>query len=124
MLGRMVVTKRRRIFEDGGRDANMFLMCTMMWSLPSQMKKWQAGALCVGGPCKYVLKEGSGVTDNFLLENVVRSTRTRYSDDVAKVLGKALLWSIFSPDGDYLPQALQDRVNTTIMLYYLLVRTL
>ncbi len=83
-----------------------------------------AGRLCVGGPCKYVLKEGSGVTDNFLLENVVRSTRTRYSDDVAKVLGKALLWLIFSPDGDYLPQALQDRVNTTIMLYYLLVRTL
>ena len=52
-----------------------------------------AGRLCVGGPCKYVLKEGSGVTDNFLLEHVVRNTRTRtrYSDDVAKVLGKALL---------------------------------
>ncbi len=42
----------------------------------------------------------------------MRNTRTRYSDDVAKVLGKALLWLIFSPDGNYLPQALQDRVKT------------
>ena len=43
----------------------------------------------------------------------MRNTRTRYSDDVAKVLGKALLWwLIFSPDGDYQPQALQDRVKT------------
>ena len=42
-----------------------------------------AGRLGVGGPCKYGGKEGSGVTDNFLLENVVRCTRTRYSDDVA-----------------------------------------
>ena len=42
----------------------------------------------------------------------MRNTRTRYSDDVAKVLGKAFLWLIFSPDGDYLPQTLQDRVKT------------
>ncbi len=71
-----------------------------------------AGRLCVGGPCKYVVKEGSGVTDNFLLENVVPNVRTRYADDVAKVLGKALLWLIFSSDSDYLPQALRDCVRT------------
>jgi hypothetical protein len=54
-----------------------------------------AGRLFVRGPCKYVVKEGSGVTDNFLLENVVPNVQMRYSDDVAKVLGKALLWSNF-----------------------------
>jgi hypothetical protein len=71
-----------------------------------------AGKLCMGGPCKYVVKEGSGVTDNFLLEYVVPHVRTRYSDGVAKILGKALLWLIFSPHSDYLPQALRDRVQT------------
>jgi hypothetical protein len=32
-----------------------------------------AGRLSIGGPCKYVVKEGNGVTDNFLLE------RSQYS---------------------------------------------
>jgi hypothetical protein len=44
-----------------------------------------AGRLCIGGPCKYVLKEGSGITGNFLLEYVVPSIRTRLSASVAKV---------------------------------------
>jgi hypothetical protein len=30
-----------------------------------------AGKLCVGGPCKYAIKDGSGVTDDFLLQHVV-----------------------------------------------------
>jgi hypothetical protein len=64
----------------------------------------------MGGPCKHAVKEGSGVTDNFLLEHVVPIVPTWHSDGVAKVLGKALLWLIFTPDGNHLPQALRDRV--------------
>jgi hypothetical protein len=30
-----------------------------------------SGRLCIGGPCKYVVKADSGITDNFLLERVV-----------------------------------------------------
>jgi hypothetical protein len=72
-----------------------------------------AGILCVGGPCKYVLKEGCGVTDNFILEHVVPNIRTRYSDAVALVLGKVLLWFVFTPEGTaYLPQTLCERVRT------------
>jgi hypothetical protein len=60
-----------------------------------------------------VVKEGSGITDTFLLEHVVPNVRIRYPDDVAKVLGKALLWFIFSPDSsNYLPTALQDCIET------------
>jgi hypothetical protein len=47
-----------------------------------------AGRLCVSGPCKYMVKVGSGVTDNFLLENVVPNVRTRYSDDCGKGSGQ------------------------------------
>jgi hypothetical protein len=71
-----------------------------------------AGRLCMGGPCKCVVKEGSGIADNFLLKHVVPNVRTRRSDGVAKVLGKALLWLIFTPDGDHLPHALRERVRT------------
>jgi hypothetical protein len=70
--------------------------------------------LCIGGPCKYVVKEGSGVTGTFLLEHVVPNMWTQYPDDVAKVLGKALIWFIFSPDSsNYLTTPLQDCVATT-----------
>ena len=65
-----------------------------------------AGRLCIGGPCKYALKEGTGITDNFLVQHVVPMIRTRFSQGVALVLGKALLWLLFSDAGrDYLPPA-------------------
>jgi hypothetical protein len=71
-----------------------------------------AARLCIGGPCKYVVKEGSGITDTFLLEHVVPNVWICYPDDVAKVLGKALLWFIFSPDSsNYLPTPLQDCIE-------------
>ena len=70
-----------------------------------------AGRLCIGGPCKYALKEGTGVTDNFLVLHVVPMIRTRFSLGVALVLGKALLWLLFSDAGrDYLPPAYRVRV--------------
>eukprot|EP00957_Ditylum_brightwellii_P128807 9825481-Ditylum_brightwellii.AAC.1 len=44
-------------------------------------------ALCVDSACTYVLKEGSGITDDWICEFVCPSIRTVYSDGVA-----ALLW--------------------------------
>jgi hypothetical protein len=38
-----------------------------------------AGKLCIGGPCKYIIVDGSGVTADFLLEHVVPSIRTRFT---------------------------------------------
>jgi hypothetical protein len=66
-----------------------------------------ADRLCIGGACKYVVKEGSGVTETFLLEHVVLNVRRQYPDDVTKVLGKAFSGFILSPDiNNYLPTAL------------------
>ena len=55
-----------------------------------------AGKLCIGGPCKYAIKDGSSVTDAFLLQHVVPNIHKRFSADVALVLVKPLLsWMIF-----------------------------
>ena len=72
-----------------------------------------AAILCIGGPCKYVLKENSGVTENFLLQHVVPNIRAHFSANVAKVLAKPLLWMALSDDaGRFLPQELVDRIKT------------
>jgi hypothetical protein len=62
-----------------------------------------ASRLCVGGPCKYVVKEGAGVSNYFILQHVVPSIRTRFTDELALVLGKALLWLVFSEENSYVP---------------------
>jgi hypothetical protein len=71
-----------------------------------------AGKLFVGGPCKYDIKDSSGVTDDFLLQHVVPNICARFSADVAKVLAKLLLWMLFSSERNYLPQAMRDHVQS------------
>ena len=58
-----------------------------------------AGCLCMGGPCKYVLKNNSGVTNNFILEYVTPNIALRLGDEVAVRLGTALLYYIFTAEG-------------------------
>lgn len=71
-----------------------------------------AALLCIGGPCKYQLKEGSGITDAFILDIVAPNIRQRLGDQVAMILGKALLWYIFDPTGDTdIPQEIYQRVT-------------
>ena len=67
-----------------------------------------AGLLCIGGPCKYVIKDGSGITNEFLIQYVVPRIAQKFPHDVAVVLGTALLWRIFSQDGEAaIPQVIQ-----------------
>jgi hypothetical protein len=73
-----------------------------------------AGRLCIGGPCKYVLKEFSGITGNFLMENVVPSIRSRFSTAVASVLALPLLWAVFENGDDYLPKGMTDRIREAV----------
>lgn len=70
-----------------------------------------ASRLCVGGPCKYVVKEGAGVSNDFILQHVVPSIRTRFSDEIALVLGKALLWLVFSEENSYVPDEARERIR-------------
>jgi regulator of replication initiation timing len=70
-----------------------------------------AGKLCIGGPCKYSVKAGSGVTDGFILQYVVPAIATRFPEKVSLVLGKALLWFAFSDEQEHLPTALRERIH-------------
>jgi hypothetical protein len=69
-----------------------------------------ASRLCVGGPCKYVVKEGAGVSNDFILQHVVPLIRTRFSDQLALVLGKALLWFLFSEENSYILDEVRERI--------------
>jgi hypothetical protein len=69
-----------------------------------------ASRLCVGGPCKYVVKEGAGVSNDFILQHVVPLIRTRFSDQLALVLGKALLWFVFSEENSYILDEVRERI--------------
>jgi hypothetical protein len=51
-----------------------------------------AGILCVGGPCKYDVKEGLEVPNEWLFEHVVPNIRRRFGTQISAVLAKALLY--------------------------------
>ena len=71
-----------------------------------------AAALCIGGACKYVIKESNGVSDSWLLQYVVPNICTEYARDVALVLAPPLLWAVFEPTlQGYLPQSLMRRIK-------------
>jgi Transcriptional activator of glycolytic enzymes len=71
-----------------------------------------AGMLCVGGPCSYRVKANCGVTDAWILANVVPNIARVYGNSLAKVLGKALLWCIFSERSEWVPHNIRVRVTT------------
>ena len=56
-----------------------------------------AAALCMGGPTKYVYREGSGLTDAFLYDEVCPHIRAKFGGRVAVVLGKSLPWACKEP---------------------------
>jgi hypothetical protein len=73
-----------------------------------------AATLCIGGPCKYALKAGSGITTNWLHEHVVPHIRQseHIAENVATMLALPLLWACFNPEMQaYIPAALRNRVH-------------
>ena len=56
-----------------------------------------AVALCMGSPTKNVYREGSGLTDAFLSEEVCPHICAKFGGRVAVVLGKSLLWACKEP---------------------------
>lgn len=70
-----------------------------------------AGVLCMGGAIMYKVKLDSNVTNEFILTHVVPSIANLYSTDpsnqVALVLGPALLWVCHQP-------GLEHMVSTTV----------
>ena len=85
-----------------------------------------AEKLCIGGACYYLFPEELSNTEveagnstiamlkTFILSNVVPNTRKRLPDSAALVLGKALLWLIYSPYNathNIVPQDLKNRIQ-------------
>jgi hypothetical protein len=58
-----------------------------------------AEKLCIGGPCYYIWSDGlnSAMMSTFVLTHVVPNLWKRVPDSTALVLGKALLWMLYSP---------------------------
>jgi hypothetical protein len=62
-----------------------------------------AEKLCIGGPCYYVFNNdicSSNVLTTFILTRVVPNIRRRLPDSTVIVLGKAVLWLVYSSDAD------------------------
>ena len=69
-----------------------------------------AQMLCIGGPCKYVVKSESGVNDAFIFEFVVPNIRKRFDDDVTLILGTVLLYMIYQDEDNQIPNFIKKRV--------------
>jgi hypothetical protein len=72
-----------------------------------------AEKLCGGGACFYLPnpRYDPVMLDSFVLNHVVRNVKKRLPDSVCLVLGRALMWLIFSPVADeYVPIDMKERV--------------
>jgi hypothetical protein len=74
-----------------------------------------AAALCVSGPIKYALMEGSGITEDWLADNVVPHILLRFpreSSRVGMTLALPLLWACMEPTMQaFVPADLRQRVR-------------
>ena len=78
-----------------------------------------AAALCVGGACKYCLKNGIGLSEEWLLRNVVPNIAREYGQQVALVLAMPLLWSAFEPTlAEFLPESMRQRIRSLFFSFH------
>lgn len=69
------------------------------------------GVLCVGGPCSYLEKEGSGVTSHFILQHVTPCIRNKFGESVALIFGRAIMWLCFSEKREIVPAEMFARIT-------------
>jgi hypothetical protein len=63
-------------------------------------------------PCSYRIKSDSPVTDEWILQHVVPSiAHSAYGPTLGKLLGKALLWVIFSEKSAWVPFTIVEQVK-------------
>ena len=104
------LVSRRGRWKEGKKMVDRYISCT----LPYPDAK-VAGALAVGGPVKYTLKEGCGISDEWIQKHVIPNIYNYFEKRVAvaNVLGYALLWGCFDPKiKAHLPASLIDRVHS------------
>jgi len=72
-----------------------------------------AAILCRGGPCKYVLRPGCAISEDWIVDYVVPNIHRRFPHAMAVVLGTALLWAVFDASSNvYLPAEMITCVRT------------
>ena len=70
-----------------------------------------ASALCIGGAVKYKVKEGCGISDQWIAQNVAPGIASQFNAAVAAILGKSLMWAVFDPETSSLvPASLRLRI--------------
>ena len=71
-----------------------------------------ASVLCIGGPIKYVLREGLDIDEGWVAEHVVPNIQAEFGSGVAKCLGLALLWCCFDDEAsNWLPPDMVARIK-------------
>ena len=73
-----------------------------------------AALLCVGGPCKYGLREGSGVTEQWLRQHVVPHMlhREKLQLQVVLALARPIIWVCFDDQVErYMPGPMRNRIR-------------
>ena len=70
-----------------------------------------AATLCIGGPVKYELRRGCGISDDWVLDNVAIHIARHFPRGVALVLGKALLWGVFD---ESISSVIEDEIVSRI----------
>ncbi len=114
------IEQRGRWRRNTRRVVDRYIDVEQQWIDGKVAQQWidgkVAGALCVGGPVRYVAAADCGVTKNWLLENVVPGIASFYNEEdnnIAEVLGLAVLWACYDPVAvAKVPGWLLDHVRT------------
>ena len=75
-----------------------------------------AAVLCPGGPVKYKVRTDANIDFRFILRCVSPKIASKFGNDVAIILGRALLWGAFTQPNDddnesIMPHWLADRIR-------------
>ena len=75
-----------------------------------------ASKLCNDGPCKYVLKEAAGITDEWLCRNVAPNITAAFGNKVGVILAKPLLWAAFDVEwSERLSPEIKHRIHSAFI---------
>lgn len=70
-----------------------------------------AKVLCIGGVCHYKVVDPA-CTDAFITGNVTPNIALVYGEELAILLGRAILWFCYTENADYLPAAMLERIRS------------
>eukprot|EP00957_Ditylum_brightwellii_P022811 1720730-Ditylum_brightwellii.AAC.1 len=57
-----------------------------------------ASRLCIGGPCRYSLKDGCTLSNNWLIQHVVPGIVDAFECEVVLVLALPFIWAVFDEE--------------------------